>query len=1400
MSIYQRYASGEAEAGVKTPGNDDAITIFPLSGRLELTKASDFASKTTEEWINIFPNAAYFCGYDESLFGHLIIMVYENPLTERICTVSITKFGVTLYNDLILNENSRFFPACENLLPIHKSSKVRKALAITNLKNYNKLVNHPGNFDITRRWDETTAGILASKMNLLVDKKPNEFGNKLLQMGLITTHSMNSYLFDVVYDNDDPKKFDDNNKLVYLLGDQLDQLFDPLLEYSPETLESTYNIPSGSYDIPKTNDKIQLIVEELIGIQTNFTMNLVSLLQNFIIPLRIFILSSSDANGITKINHVFPPTIDEITRINCVLHDCLTRAKSFGYVEIFKVFGMILPYFYKPFIRHEANLKNFKVRFNHFHKKYEARIFKSKDINPTDFSINAIDSIITGSLLELPKLKLVLVRLYESVTKTTTKEELSTIDYYYNMAINIIDAFGGEDNEVSQYHADNGYSHERFNSKTRIFTPTGKILTELATNWPTDLQYGWLSRKVIGIFELKNIKPSNELFYDIEILIIFSDHLLFLRIVDDTYYVQDNDMKNLISIPDILMHSLVNEKPLPTLSTFPKMEVSYWCSINDVTVTTYKSFSSTTTSEEDFLRFFIANSENATDDSNFCRNYELLKSKKGFEVIELVNKAKILNKKQPFHLFRSNTSNLSLYSTAHTAINYDNEIVKSPIVLLLNLSTDSVNHYFEKNPQIFLIFTVNYTFDGDVQLIGFNRNGNVEVNEVVADSEFQKTLGLWMGSYINSYFNSFTTVTELMIRSNHMDLEYFLLQFQRYNSHEVREKVRERVREKVRGKKNKSVVSTIEKELPKNVDPVTDEVSKAVLSESQIPEVDAVKVKKKRGSFFRRLFGSKKSADVEFKELYKPQPTLQVNRKNSVSNSVIAPVVVNETSKPESSTVPMSKEESYDDMEPNFDNTNSQHLRNVSNAETVQYIQSPHKPQLQFVSEGMSTPVDSSRISPPLEEQPPLSPMDMEVKSVQSQKIQPVEPVHQSSQTAPLLTIKPKSRTKTQAKEKNPPKIQNSGPFIKPITTKPIVSQPQAKPQPKKPFKELFDSSESLDKRPLSEAFESDFEPDEFSRIAQEHFKLPYPEPQPIGYETPIQITQKTMTSPGTPRNPSLDVKSNFEFPRNDGKTFSDNVINDAIISTQSAMTKDTELASPAFTNDLDCDDDEANWIIFSRESSTNSLVGPISKFQYAVPNFSRTSSQRDGSFANAIRDVSAADSFRAQIEYFNSQISAKEPEGSVSSFTPSEVALNFSREIEQNFSSSGPKGYKYETAPKAKPEVFKSDFRSSRRASDANEIAKRFSGMTQSSIDDDEYFSPEEFTPKIKNKEFEHKGFEHGSFSSENTIINELLDQKVPVVTGASGVEDDGKNDFFLNQFGSMAYLSDILNGNVEI
>ncbi|EGV66576.1 hypothetical protein CANTEDRAFT_117623, partial [Yamadazyma tenuis ATCC 10573] len=799
MSVYQRLASGDEQnleqaEGISfkhysTDEVEDSIIINPLAGRLELSKNSEFKSKSTEEWINIFPNAAYFSSYDDSLFGHIVTAVYENPVSDKICTVSLTKFGVTVYHDLILNQDSRFYPSIENLLPIHKESKVRKALAVTFLKNYNKLVNHPGEFEIEKRWDETNAGAMASRSSLLVDKRPNEFGLKLLQMGVIQNHTLKSLVLDTVYNNtnNDSKVIESNNRLVCLLGDQLDQLFDPLLEYSPETLETSYNVPNTSnYEKPKFIDnlKIATITDELLTVQTNFTMGLVGLLQNFIIPLRVHVLESKDAQGIVKINHIFPPTIDEVTRINCVLHDSLTRAKPFGYVEVIKVFGMILPYFYKPFIRHEANLKSFKSRFNKFYGRYEKQVFADPNINKSKFSKNYIDSVITGSLLELPKIKLILMRLYEEVSSEFSKlknfeqeefEEPSVLDYYYKSAVDIIDAFGGDESLAIEK------DHERFNSQHRIFTPTGKLLTELATNWPPELQYGWLSRKVIGIFELKNVKPNNQNNHDDEVLIIFSDTIMFLRIVDDNYYINSNGNLNL-RISDVLMHSLVNEKPLPKLSSFPRMEVSHWCSITDVIVTTYKSFSFSTSSEEDFLRFFSCTGRGFKGDNKqeMNKNYEILRDSNsgnfttGNEVIELINKAKVLHKNQPFHLFRSNKSALHLYSTAHSATNYDNENTKSQIILLLNMPQEMIPHYFEMNQHLFLILTASYTYDGRVQLIGFNRSKRPEFDAIVPEEDFQNTLLDTLKMYMNCYFNSFSLVTEQMIKSLQLDLEYYL--------------------------------------------------------------------------------------------------------------------------------------------------------------------------------------------------------------------------------------------------------------------------------------------------------------------------------------------------------------------------------------------------------------------------------------------------------------------------------------------------------------------------------------------------------------------------------------------------------------------------------------------------
>ena len=147
-------------------------------------------------------------------------------------------------------------------------------------------------------------------MQLISEKKPEKFGLKLLELGLLQTHCIQSTVLDVIYDNASSETSDkiveENNRLVFLIGSQLEQLFDPLLEYSPEIMEFSYTVPVDAI-LPqiKNNELINTIISELLTVQTNFTMRLVNLLQNFIIPLRIHVLAATSSSGITKINQVF---------------------------------------------------------------------------------------------------------------------------------------------------------------------------------------------------------------------------------------------------------------------------------------------------------------------------------------------------------------------------------------------------------------------------------------------------------------------------------------------------------------------------------------------------------------------------------------------------------------------------------------------------------------------------------------------------------------------------------------------------------------------------------------------------------------------------------------------------------------------------------------------------------------------------------------------------------------------------------------------------------------------------------------------------------------------------------------------------------------------------------------
>ncbi|ODV63901.1 Bud3p ASCRUDRAFT_22938, partial [Ascoidea rubescens DSM 1968] len=489
-------------------------------------------------------------------------------------------------------------------------------------------------------WDETTAGEMASQMNLIINKSPVQLGQQLLRLGLFQQSSINSIVLDVVY-SDDNSSIKQNNKLVFLLGDQLDQLFDPLTEYSPESTDKIYKPPNkplsfyqNSRLISIFNDSnlISSICQELLTVQTNFTINLVNFLQNFVIPLRIKVLEHGiDKLPISKLNSIFPPTIDEVTRINCIFLDALKSAQPYGSFEIIKACGTSIPYFYKAYMRHEAATRNFNDQLSSFLDNFHHQI--PERIDTSYFTKRRIETIIHGSL-NLTKLKLILNRLInEKISHLNTftinnhKNSLmmkKLISKYYNSSIQTIDSFGND--KLKPY-------------ESRVFTPTGKILTELANGWPIDLQYGWVNRRVISIFDCENLMSVDNM--KDEITIIFSDHILFLKIIDENYYNQikkkQRKSRKLRSSP---------------ITNIPKLKVSGWADISNVFPSTYN--------DGVFLQFFVTGNgikldPNQPELTQHMRKYKLSDPNKlndGYKIIELINKAKILNKSSPFHLFK----------------------------------------------------------------------------------------------------------------------------------------------------------------------------------------------------------------------------------------------------------------------------------------------------------------------------------------------------------------------------------------------------------------------------------------------------------------------------------------------------------------------------------------------------------------------------------------------------------------------------------------------------------------------------------------------------------------------------------------------------------------------------
>ncbi|OWB72663.1 hypothetical protein B5S31_g2382 [[Candida] boidinii] len=742
---------------------------------------------TQTEWENIIKNSVYFIGHDV-LFGQILTMIHKNEKTSKLSSLTISKYGQTLIDSITISKHSIFYPAILNLPAQQQKSNVRKAMAISYLKIYaslndeikelliknSKLNSH---FD----WDETVAGDLASRMKLIDTQTPYEVGSRISSFGFTYPEKLcSSYLVDVIYSNEssdgDNSIIDKNNELAFLLGDQLDTLFDPLTEYSPEQTEKVYKPPM--YDPPSQSENdddilIKSICQELVQVQTNFTVSLVAFLQKYVVPLRVRVLDGKIPNYTTaKLNRIFPPTIDEVTRINCILLDMLKVALPYGSFEILKACGTTLPYFYKAYMRHEAATKNFHSKLDEFLNDLSE--FNIQPCETTDiYDKGVIQSIICTSL-NLTKIQIILQRLMKN--KIWPKDLETLVDDYYNSCSRTIVSFATDQLKP--------YSH-------RIFTPTGKILTELASGWPSELQYGWLTRRVVAVFDVKDVMSSS--IKNSGVIIIFNDHLLFLNIKDDKYYdtlIKEMEKSHehqvhMPSVADSLMHSLMNELPFNNL---PNMQVVDWVPIDNVYACSYY------VNDNTYAQFqFVKNKT-----GNTILEFELDKKDTSSSLIELVNKAKILNKSQPFHLFKSpfdsivdeNNSNdideetgeinydeelkhKSLYYTAHELEAYESEELKSHIVIYFN--TKFNEELFNSSNDIFLMITANLLSDNLVQIYAKSKASDNLISKIVRADLFSRTLYELITSLMLTYMTFDDPVNRDTVLQNNTQLLKWLI-------------------------------------------------------------------------------------------------------------------------------------------------------------------------------------------------------------------------------------------------------------------------------------------------------------------------------------------------------------------------------------------------------------------------------------------------------------------------------------------------------------------------------------------------------------------------------------------------------------------------------------------------
>lgn len=751
-SIYSDYSESKAPT---TLPSSSIVLPESLISRQNVTQ-EEFRERLQE----IEGTGVLYRGTDALIWGLYFICVYHRG--EKLYSIMVDKFGLYWSDELDITKKSQYRPAMDNLASIYKNSNAHKAIAVTLLQRFPKLTQEHldviGYDSQIMEYDPVHVGDLANTCQVV---SPNQlsmenFVQGLAHFSIYNTRKVSTMMIDVVYENSNEKLLEQNNKLVYYLGTQLEQLFNPVTEYSPEPTEYSYKPPDNqAANQFEDSDLVKNICKELLTFQANFTFNLVEFLQNFLINLRIKVINNEiEGLSTVKLNRLFPPTIDEVTRINCIFLDSLKLASDFGALEILKACSVTFPYFYKAYTRHEAATKNFHKDVRLFLAKFD-HIIPLKD----KYTAMNLETIITGPQEKLTKLKLFIERLWKSQEWNT--KCLQEAERYYKNIIDVIDSFGNLKKPLGSY-------------STRVFTPSGKILTELAKGWPVELQYKWLKRRVVGVFDVEyvtndHVGSSNVAQKERKLLVIFSDYLVFMNILGSASYYDDSATKKLL-ISDILMNSLINEVPIP--SKIPKLEVDKYCYINNVLCSILDH------GQTSRLRIDNIDTNSEKSFSVYC-NFPV-QSVTPSHVAELITKAKILEKDTSFHLFRSvdTQSDVTIYSIAHESESYKHEKTKSKVAIFLNIPA---SHQILHENSLMIAGFVNYEEDTERIGIRFLTSINsdeekenciqIQPQDLIANliskiaDEFPNYYASWKSPIVESLFDINLDIMKQIIRA-----------------------------------------------------------------------------------------------------------------------------------------------------------------------------------------------------------------------------------------------------------------------------------------------------------------------------------------------------------------------------------------------------------------------------------------------------------------------------------------------------------------------------------------------------------------------------------------------------------------------------------------------------------